>query len=47
MFLCQSQKEKEENDHKLHTVLGQVKVEKESLAFLEQDRNQMFARKAP
>ena len=37
--------EKETPDQKLHLVLGQVKVEKESLALLEQDRNQMFARK--
>ena len=37
--------EKETTDQKLHLVLGHVKVEKESLALLEQDRNQMFARK--
>ena len=37
--------EKETTDQKLHLVLGQVKVEKESLALLEQERNQLFARK--
>ena len=37
--------EKETTDKKLHFVLGHVKVEKESLALLEQDRNQILYRK--